>query len=189
MTRIGRLGVAVVTAAMMLLGLSNSAHAVPRSPVGEIASTTGGLGVIGKAPDEIGSGAASGSTETGLAAAVAAPFTCQVNSPSSSGSFQWDTGSPAMLTGIVWTGGGSASCTVPMLSITYNVFAVDPQGISHPIATGSCAGCPLVTAIPTGYTCFQGTTIATNCAGVWQVGYQAVLTATPGNTFSSGSGS
>ena len=94
-----------------------------------------------------------------------------------------------MLARIVWTGSGTASCTVPMASMTYNVFAIDPQGISRPIATGSCAGCPQVTTTSAGYTCVQGTTIATNGAGGWQVSYQAVITGRPGDTFGSGSGS
>ena len=39
----GKLGVAVVAAGMMLLGISNPAYAAPRSPSAEITSATGGL--------------------------------------------------------------------------------------------------------------------------------------------------
>jgi hypothetical protein len=171
--------VAIVAATMMLLGISSSAHAVARSSTGNFAL----------AEDGVSAGQASGHVEAGRPLAAPVPFSCEVNGPSYNGAYFGDGGSPAMLTSLVWTGSGTGFCTAPMTSMLYTVFAIDPQGGSHTIALGSCIECVQVTAATSGYTCAQGTTIATNCAGAWQVGYRAVVTAPPGSPFSSGTGS
>jgi hypothetical protein len=192
MTRVAKQILVAVIAVIMLLGVSNSAYALaPSAPpkTGSGISDAFTAGSIG-ASDEIAKGGASGrTTGTGFTRAASTSFTCSTTAPSVDGEIQSDTGSPTMLTGIVWTGSGSASCTIAMASISYTVFAVDPQSGSHTIAAGSCTGCSQATAVSTGYTCTQGTAVATNCAGPWQYGYRAVLTAPSGWTFSSGTGS
>ena len=189
MARIGKLGAAAVAAGMMLLGISSSAYAAPRSPSAEITSATGDLSTTEKAIGEIRAGGVAGSAEAGLAPAAETPFSCQVNIPSMKGSLQYDTGSPSMLTDIKWTGSGTATCTIPMASISYTLFAGVAQGDSHTIAAGSCTGCSAVTALDKGYTCVQGTTIDANCAGVWTGGYRVDITPPAGKEFASTSGS
>jgi hypothetical protein len=187
LTPIGRLGATVVAVLAMLLGIGNPAHAATSSPADGIASTAGVLNSVNTVGG-IQAGGAYGHTGAELLAAGTSG-TCTVQRPSSNGALQWDTtGTPAMLAGIVWTGSGSVSCTGPMGGITYEEFAIDPQGVSHLIATGSCAGCLELATTGVAYTCAQGSTIATNCAGPWQVGYQAVITAPAGSTFGTATG-
>jgi hypothetical protein len=89
-----------------------------------------------------------------------------------------------MLTGIEWSGTGTAGCTIAA-SITSTISATDPQGASHPIAAGNCAGCTSSPVTSTGYTCRQDPNNGGNCAGAWQLTFAVTYQVPAGNTFTS----
>ena len=187
MARIGKgeLGAAVVAAGMMLLGTSNPACAVPRSPSAEVSSETGGLRATEKPFGQIRVGEeSSGHTDAGPAAAAGKSYGCKVKKPSVKSMLKYDTGSPSMLTGIKWTGGGIAKCAVPMAKISYKIFAgVLGEPGSHVIAAGSCKKCSKVKVLDKGYRCVQGATTNANCSGVWEVAYRVDITSPTGRKF------
>lgn len=70
-----------------------------------------------------------------------------------------------------------------MLEISYDLFAIDPHGVPHPIANGSCGECAGLTAVNTGYTCVQDREAGSDCSGAWRVSTEITYEAQPGSTW------
>ncbi|KAF9263750.1 hypothetical protein L218DRAFT_958898 [Marasmius fiardii PR-910] len=92
---------------------------------------------------------------------------------------------PWELAHIDWTGGGTASCTIPMVSISFNLWAIGPDGRQNTIASGRCAGCTSLNAVNTGYECQQG---LEDCDGSWKISVEVIFIAPPPNVFDSATG-
>ncbi|KAF9263798.1 hypothetical protein L218DRAFT_944258 [Marasmius fiardii PR-910] len=85
------------------------------------------------------------------------------------------------LSHVVWLGNGTASCTVPVRRMFFNLQATSPSGTSHPIASGFCntgssrdrdpenSECMVVFADKLGYVCQQSNRLGERCDGDWQV--------------------
>jgi hypothetical protein len=96
----------------------------------------------------------------------------------------YDTASPPKLQTIAWRAGGTASCTSSMLSISYKIYAENPESWfgKNVIAQGNCTGCTQVPALSTSYTCVQGDD---DCAGFWSVSTEVIYQAAPTKQFTS----
>ncbi|KAG7098155.1 hypothetical protein E1B28_000125 [Marasmius oreades] len=114
------------------------------------------------------------------------PFECTFSVTDASGTFTFYTRYPWDLNTINWTGGGRATCTIPMVSISYNLFSVSPDSRKHTIADGKCPGCANLVATNTNYKCTQG---LDECDGDWKVGYNVIFEVAPPNVFNTGWGS
>ncbi|WP_327110883.1 hypothetical protein OG206_00175 [Streptomyces sp. NBC_01341] len=120
-----------------------------------------------------------------LRSAASTPFECSSTVTSASATVSYAAGSPGELAQVAWVGGATATCTAPMLAMSYQLSAIDPQSVSHPIAVGSCAGCAALTAANTGYTCLHNRQAGTDCSGAWQISAKVTYQAQPGSTWTS----
>ncbi|WP_328923092.1 hypothetical protein [Streptomyces griseoaurantiacus] len=62
----------------------------------------------------------------------------------------------------------------------YDQWATAPDGGTHYIATGECAGCSTLATINSGYSCIQDGSAGSDCSGVWYVTAEAIYEAPPG---------
>lgn len=178
---IRRLGATVIAVLLVLFGLANAAYAAPSVP--KQASKTRIVNT--HIPSGLGSAASETGTHSnkGVTAQAEIPINCEDSVTAANGAVTYDDQSPAELASISWTGGAIADCTGPMVGISYSLSAVDPQGISHIIAEGSCGACTGVDAVNTGYTCSQGTDESDNCAGAWQISNEIIYEGEPGSVW------
>ena len=182
LSALGGLGVlALVLAALQLPLTATTARAVDGGS-GTLTASRGDL-LEGGVPDSGGRGAAA-SSGVGLPAEGGQPFSCTSTGIRGSGQPSYSSETPGMLTGIVWSGTGTSGCTIAA-SISSTISAVDPQGASHVIAEGSCAGCTSTSVASTGYSCKQDPNGGVNCAGAWQLSFTVTYQVPPDNTFTS----
>jgi hypothetical protein len=176
---LGSLG--ALTLVLVALQLPLTAGAVDGGS-GTPAASRGDLPVVGVL-DGRGSGAVARSG-VGSSAAGGESFSCTSTGLGGSGQPSYSADTPGMLTGIVWSGTGTSGCTVAA-SISSTVSAIDPQGSSHPIAEGNCAGCTSTSVTSAGYTCQQGSNGGMNCAGAWQLTFAVTYQVSSDKTFTS----
>ncbi|KAF8148284.1 hypothetical protein B0H34DRAFT_803102 [Crassisporium funariophilum] len=180
---------------------STALHALLVVPLSILHSTSGialtasegyTLSTRGIGPD-VNSLKGSGSSNAGnaLPSKSNAPpaWTCSVAVQTVTGDLTYSTEFPNQLQFINWGATGAVECTKAMSRISFSVYALNPQGEKITIASASpCVGCATLAVKNTNYYC-QQPEVGGKCAGEWRIGYDAVITAPPGEPFENASGS
>ncbi len=141
-----------------------------------------------------GSAAQSVSTPKSAAArttsTAAAGTNCSDGLISADGNAAYDTSRyPNKLTQIAWPAEAVINCSAPVYELKYTMYAIDPQGTSHPIATGDCLGCATLSTTKTGYACNQAVPSGPgNCSGLWKLQKISIWELPPGETWSNSGG-
>jgi hypothetical protein len=183
---LGGLGVLALVLVALQLPLTATSARAATTVSGTVTTSRGNLGAAGVLGSG-GGGAAGIRSGVRVAAVAGQPFSCTPTGFNGWGQPWYSSGTPGMLTGITWSGTGTSGCTIAA-SISSTISAIDPQGASHVIAAGSCAGCTSSSVVNTGYSCTQGVNGGVNCAGAWQLSYTAIFQVPTGYTFTSASG-
>jgi hypothetical protein len=131
------------------------------------------------------SGRASSNSTKALSSQAEIPFECTSSVTDASAQFTYQPDYPWLLDLVTWTGEGLAECTIPMLSLEFTIWAVDPIGFKNVIAIGDCVGCEAVPAVNTGYTCVEDPS-GIGCDGEWELSLLVVFEAPPDFFFETG---
>lgn len=174
----------VIVAAGLLLaffgtsGTSYASSVTGANPTAYAVAALGGQSNLGFSVT-----AAAPSAVAHLRSTATTPFQCSDAVTNDSGTVSYATGSPGELAQVGWSGGATATCSASMVAMSYQLFAIDPAGVSHSIAAGSCTGCTSLTATNVGYICVQNTQAGTDCSGDWQISNKVTYEAQAGSTW------
>lgn len=118
------------------------------------------------------------------------PIDCASTSDLWQGTMVFNPDPPNELEQVQWFDDDTVVCNIPMTSIEMEVSAIDPQGSPHVIGDATCGFCDGVDALPTGYVCDQETAVedGVTCVGPWEVAYDEIIVAPPGEEFTTGTG-